>query len=777
MITRRAVAYGALLAAILALAAFLRFDDLGGPSFWLDEILGQLHVEEARATVRWWQWLTGFHPEHGPLYYATELWIRDEWTARFPPALFGVVSVVLVWFAARRASGSELAAVSAAVLLAISPLHVYYSREARPYGLIFLLTSAMLVAVLRRSWRIAGVVLVLLLYTSTATASVVATAAIAAAIVSLLSRDDGKRGARTIALLAVATLPFFLLLYKAGGAAEPPVRFPGVGVSFFDRVVRGLSVTVLDSTQGGNTAYLLLLLALVGAVVLIRRHRAEGFAVVTFTLLPLVFALSALWSVDHWYAVRYISPSVIGFMILAGSGAAATARLIARVVPARRPRAQVALASLLTAAILGGIAIEVWPMAYREPRRKFDWRELTRTLWNTAEPGDLLIAAEGWSEQALRYYARDLPKRVTIVRAVSRENAEELVARFPASWLVTGGFAADPSVRNWMCSHPQLFASAIDGVRVHYAPSASHFLQHRATEPDHRATAAAAGTNPFMVRLGLRDSGFLGDGWGTPEGEDESLTFRWVTGTRATVGVPRLEGASQLRIIAMPLDDPSLPPQTVTPIVGGHRLVTTTMRPGWSEYWFDVPEAAWAAGWNELAFEFGRAGQPSKIYPDSRDDRVLAAALYSVTIGRHALAEPKLVPRARTLEPRLASAAMLQDAFWDDQSAERFPPARLRRETIEPLLGRLGFDPQTTWPRVASGAMRIEDIVETAAYGTDCVGDDYFFSRAGELILDRPLAPGEIEGLKREMKKHGYSRPRMAIYLARSDEFRAKVLK
>lgn len=777
MIPRRTVAYGTLLAAIFALAAFLRFDGLGEPSFWLDEILGQLHVEEARETLRWWQWLTGFHPEHGPLYYASMIASRDEWSARFPPALFGVASVVLVWMAARLASQRTLVATSAAVLIAISPLHVYYSREARPYGLIFLLTSAMLVAVLRRSWRLAIVVLMLMLYTSTATASVVATTAIAAALVWLTSRDEGRRGARWIALSALATLPFFLLLYKAGGVPEPPVKFPGVGVSFFDRVVRGLSVTVLDSTQGGHTAYLLLLLAVAGAVALISRRRAEGIAVVTFTLLPLAFALSALWSIDHWYAVRYISPSVIGFMILAGAGVAAVADGVARFVSRAWPRAHVGVAALLVATILGGIATQVWPMAYREPRRKFNWKALTRTIWEAAKPGDLLIAAEGWSEQALRYYARDLPKRVTIVRAESRENAEELIGRFPATWLVSGGFAADSSVRNWMCAQPMLFASAIDGVRVHYAPSAMHFMKNRATPADSRAAASASGTNPFMIRFGLRDEAFLGEGWALPEGADESMTFRWVEAGRATVGVPRLEGAAQLRIIAMPLDHPSLPPQSVTPLVNGRRLVTTTMRPGWSEYWFDVPEAWWSNGWNDLTFEFARTGQPSKLYGDSDDDRVLAAAFYSVTIGRHALAEPKLVPRARALEPRLASAGMLQDAFWDDQSADRFPPAQLRRDAIIPLLGRLGFDPAVTWPRVESGEMRVEDLVEAAAYGTDCLGDVDFFRRAAELILDRAMNDAEIEGLRREMKRHGYSRARMAIYLARSDEFREKVLR
>lgn len=771
---RRGLVTGLLLAAILALAAWLRFDDLGSPSFWLDEILGQLHVERARASIAWWQWLTGFHPEHGPLYFATEIWAWNEATARMAPALFGLVSVAVVWVAMRELTRGTLAAACAATLLALSPLHVYYSREARPYGLTLLLTSAILLALLRHRVGAAAVVLVLMAYTSTATASVIGTAAVAAAILWLAARGtiEGKRS-RTIALLAIGVAPLFLFLYQPGGVADPPVQFPGVDVSLFDRVIRGISVTVLDSSLGGRTAYALLGLAIVGAIDLVWRHRERGAVVLAFTILPAVFSLSALWSVDHWYAVRYISPSVIGFMMLAGAGIAALASLPARATVSSR--AGTIVSALIAVLMIGAIAVQVWPMAYREPRRKFDWAGLTKTIWTHAKEGDLVLAAEPWSEHALRYYARPFPQKVLIVRPSDRRDAEELTSRFAATWLVTGGFSEDVSVRDWMCRHPLLLASPIENVRVHYAPSASHFLRTRALVPDHRAAAAAAGRGPVLLRFGLKDEGFLGEGWAGAEGKDESLTFRWSTATRATIGVPPVEGATQIRIIAMPLDHPSLPPQTVTPIVGGQRLVTTTLRPGWSEYWFDLPHGALRASWNEIAFEFGRTARPSEIDRNSTDGRLLSAAFYSVAIGPHAFADAEPV-RLRPFAPRLASAALLQDAFWDDQSRQRFPPDRLRRETIVPLLGRLGFDPETTWPRIASGEMTIEDVVEVAAYGSDCRDDRTFLAAAGERILDRELENAELDILLREMKQHGYSRPRMAIYIARSDEFREKAL-
>ncbi len=136
-----AVKHGVLLAAVILVAAFLRFDGLGVPSYWLDEILHQYLTTDAAAQP-WWRWITGFSPEHGPLYYASQLAARpfgaSETAGRFPAALLGLATVPMVWLAVRRRDA--VAAAVSAILLAVSPLHVYYSREARAYALLMFLT-------------------------------------------------------------------------------------------------------------------------------------------------------------------------------------------------------------------------------------------------------------------------------------------------------------------------------------------------------------------------------------------------------------------------------------------------------------------------------------------------------------------------------------------------------------------------------------------------------------------------------------------------------------
>src|SRR3954463_14044478 len=87
-----------LLTAIVVFGAILRFSGLAVPSLWLDEIL-DYDVATKLTREPLWRWLTGFASEHGPLFFASELAGRfahaPEFAARFAPAVFGVLAIVI----------------------------------------------------------------------------------------------------------------------------------------------------------------------------------------------------------------------------------------------------------------------------------------------------------------------------------------------------------------------------------------------------------------------------------------------------------------------------------------------------------------------------------------------------------------------------------------------------------------------------------------------------------------------------------------------------------
>jgi len=138
---RPLIAYATLLL-ILAVAAWLRFADLGGPSLWDDEMHTIVFSQRPLATM----WQQSAQKDSNPLgfYLLLHVWLRHgdgEAFFRFWPALLGTLAVLAVfWLAATLYDRN--AGLWAAALAAFHPLSIYCSREVRAH------TATLLLAVL-----------------------------------------------------------------------------------------------------------------------------------------------------------------------------------------------------------------------------------------------------------------------------------------------------------------------------------------------------------------------------------------------------------------------------------------------------------------------------------------------------------------------------------------------------------------------------------------------------------------------------------------------------
>ncbi len=125
-----------ILIAILMVGGVLRFAALGRWSLWTDELynLGLMPVSAVLAQ--------GIPvDQHPPLYYlllegALKVG-RSEWLMRLPSALAGFLTIPLMWRVEVALKRPKLGLLAAA-LIALAPLHIWYSREARMYGLAML---------------------------------------------------------------------------------------------------------------------------------------------------------------------------------------------------------------------------------------------------------------------------------------------------------------------------------------------------------------------------------------------------------------------------------------------------------------------------------------------------------------------------------------------------------------------------------------------------------------------------------------------------------------
>ncbi len=142
------------LIALTLLAAALRLITLGSQSLWYDEAFTPVHVFRAGfgATLH-----NVSHTENTPpLWYVLE-WavtrVLGEGTValRLLSALAGIAAVPVAWAIGRELQGppTRRAAIVGAALVATCPLFVWYSQEARAYGLFVLLASLAFLCFLR----------------------------------------------------------------------------------------------------------------------------------------------------------------------------------------------------------------------------------------------------------------------------------------------------------------------------------------------------------------------------------------------------------------------------------------------------------------------------------------------------------------------------------------------------------------------------------------------------------------------------------------------------
>lgn len=127
---------------ILSLGLVLRVISLN-QSLWLDEAINVLATQNFSLLGMITDYAKAdFHP---PLFFVI-LWIWSkifgigEVAVRIPSVIFGILTVYLIYLIGNKLYSKKLG-LFAAFLLAVNPLHIYYSQEARMYALAALAVS------------------------------------------------------------------------------------------------------------------------------------------------------------------------------------------------------------------------------------------------------------------------------------------------------------------------------------------------------------------------------------------------------------------------------------------------------------------------------------------------------------------------------------------------------------------------------------------------------------------------------------------------------------
>jgi mannosyltransferase len=383
----------AVVAALTGLAALLRFTTLSAQSFWLDEGYTErlLHMPFG-PMLR-----TVAKTESTPyLYYAVAwVWTRvfgfSEYGVRSLSALVGVATVPVVYLAARWLAGHRAGAI-AGLLVAVSPVMVWFSQEARSYSLATLLSALTVLCVIgyqrsRRSPWLVG--------WATSAALGLATHYFVAFVVlgelvwlwRTVPRD--RRLGAAVGLVAVvggALLPLAITEQQTGHAdylSHSSLHTTLVQIP--KQLVLGYA-----SPYQKLTAVLAALLLLVGAVAPLAlsvpaRTRA-GWPLATGLVAVLVPVVLALCGVD-FLDTRNLLPALPPLVIAAAIGFAGWGELA---VDSRRPGWRTA--GSWAAAALAIVSLVVVVLVDADARyQRDDWRGVARALGHTAGARVLLV--------------------------------------------------------------------------------------------------------------------------------------------------------------------------------------------------------------------------------------------------------------------------------------------------------------------------------------------------------------------------------------------------
>jgi hypothetical protein len=342
------------LALIIAAAAMLRFYGLAYRDLWFDELgaarlaaTGNLWADDGGnpplffGLLRFWSWMVG----------------TSISALRLLSAIAGVTSVAAVFWVAAELQLPASVRYWGAVLLTVSPLHLYYSQETRPYAWLILLVLVALGSFLRairtndwRWWLVHAASVAAGLYTHNMMVPVAGAFWVAALVLQLQSRQWRMLVLASVAVGA-AYVPWTVRVWQQAA---------GDSHAWIADLIRGLSggklvlATVEAFSPGGflpgyvefpdwpgTAPWAFLIYSVLGFFAAMAGTRAvtrpgmsqvpatSAGVLVIFTAAPILFLLAYTWWIKPLYVIgRYDVPALPTYLLLMAIGLhALTARL------------------------------------------------------------------------------------------------------------------------------------------------------------------------------------------------------------------------------------------------------------------------------------------------------------------------------------------------------------------------------------------------------------------------------------------------------------------
>jgi len=354
---------------ILLFGFAFRVHNLGAQSFWLDEAYTWGVVTRTTWGDVWGAMLVV--SDVSPLYYVlakliTPLWGASEFGLRLVSAFFGWLAIA-VTYRLGRAMFEDRVGVLASAIIALSPFAIWYSQDARPYGLYLFLAALVLWGLHRaergRGWKI-FIVASALLYLTHYVAALFAYAQAVYVLTRLRAKPKLFRQwfvAQAIAAIPITAWVIVFLLQ----------RRPLTANTWIPAVTLFTPLQTLWNFVSGDAAHWTLIMVIgVIALIVLMIMGARTFSVAAQLLMWwLVLPILTAWAFSirsPAYIDRFFEPALLSVALLLASGLMA--------VPSSRLR------TLMIALTLIAMSFASTRLFFDSTFTKEDWRGVTQKI-------------------------------------------------------------------------------------------------------------------------------------------------------------------------------------------------------------------------------------------------------------------------------------------------------------------------------------------------------------------------------------------------------------
>lgn len=390
--------YAQSLIILTILGFFLRFYNLGFNSLWLDE--ASTHTFAVMSIPDIWKATAGgeFNP---PLFYWIEhlmlMFGNNEVVLRFVPALLGVLTIPLIYFAGKEFMDRNVGIIAAAAFT-FSPFLIFYSQEARAYSMMLFFVAFSLVFYFKalktnelKNWALFGILSALAFWSHFYSFVIIASLILYALFLQIgnlkKNMPNLKMIALSIVLFLVLCFPLILptiQLFATRTSSAPTFGIQGLGIiSETFKQLSGFSDIPM---------FLFLILFIIGIIQAFLIDKNKGFFLVALTVLT--FVISFILSYKMPMQPRYL----IFFNTVFFLGVAVSYKMFYSLINNRG-----VVYGFIAMLVLLSVTTPFF-MSYYSGYSKEDWRGFSGQIQQMTKPGDLVVVVPGYIKQPLNYY-------------------------------------------------------------------------------------------------------------------------------------------------------------------------------------------------------------------------------------------------------------------------------------------------------------------------------------------------------------------------------------